>query len=136
MRARRGSARLEIVARVVDASALIAVGYMEPRAAMVEDLLGDHELHAPALLSYEWANVAARKMSEHPGRVEELRGQARMLGERTVTLHDVDVLAVIDLAHETGLTAYDAAYLWLAEALGADLVTLDGLLARVAASRR
>jgi len=39
---------------------------------------------------------------------------------------------VIELALETGLTAYDAAYLWLAVAHGAELVTLDARLARVA----
>jgi predicted nucleic acid-binding protein len=33
------------------------------------------------------------------------------------------------LAETTGLTAYDAAYLWLARHLGAGLVTLDCKLA-------
>jgi predicted nucleic acid-binding protein len=32
------------------------------------------------------------------------------------------------LALETGLTAYDASYLWLARRLGAELVTLDKAL--------
>ncbi len=39
----------------------------------------------------------------------------------------------LDLATETGLTAYDASYLWLARQLGAELVTLDQQLARAAA---
>jgi predicted nucleic acid-binding protein len=37
---------------------------------------------------------------------------------------------VVDLASATGLTAYDASYLWLARHLGAPLVTLDSRLAR------
>jgi len=39
---------------------------------------------------------------------------------------------VLDLAARTGLTAYDASYLWLARQLGADLVTLDRQLERAA----
>jgi predicted nucleic acid-binding protein len=36
------------------------------------------------------------------------------------------------MAQATGLSTYDASYLWLAGAVGADLVTLD---ARLAAAR-
>jgi predicted nucleic acid-binding protein len=39
--------------------------------------------------------------------------------------------AVLTLAAETGLTAYDASYLWLAMARDAELVTLDNRLARI-----
>jgi predicted nucleic acid-binding protein len=41
----------------------------------------------------------------------------------------VDHPRILDLAEATGLTAYDASYLWLARALGAELVTLDRKLA-------
>jgi predicted nucleic acid-binding protein len=40
---------------------------------------------------------------------------------------------VLELAESTGLTAYDASYLWLARELSAELVTLDGQLAKAAA---
>jgi predicted nucleic acid-binding protein len=43
----------------------------------------------------------------------------------------VDHAAVPDLAEATGLTAYDASYLWLARELKAELVTLDRKLAAV-----
>ena len=36
---------------------------------------------------------------------------------------------VLELAEATGLTAYDASYLWLARSLGGELVTLDLKLA-------
>ena len=39
-------------------------------------------------------------------------------------------------AAATGLTAYDASYLWLTRQLDADLVTLDQQLARADASFR
>lgn len=40
--------------------------------------------------------------------------------------------AVLTLAVATGLTPYDASYLWLARRLGLPLVTLDQTLARAA----
>jgi predicted nucleic acid-binding protein len=45
----------------------------------------------------------------------------------------VDHEGAIDLAVGTDLTAYDASYLWLHRQLGAELVTLDRLLAKAAA---
>jgi predicted nucleic acid-binding protein len=44
----------------------------------------------------------------------------------------VDHAAVVGLAAETGLTAYEASYLWLARSLGAVLITLDRRLERIA----
>jgi predicted nucleic acid-binding protein len=46
----------------------------------------------------------------------------------------VDHDGTVDLALKTGLTAYDASYLWLARRLGAELVTLDKELGRAAAT--
>ena len=40
----------------------------------------------------------------------------------------MDHAEVVALALETGLTAYDASYLWLARRLGLELVTLDKAL--------
>jgi predicted nucleic acid-binding protein len=45
-----------------------------------------------------------------------------------VDLVAVDTAAVVNVAEETGLTAYDASYLWLARELRSDLVTLDTAL--------
>jgi predicted nucleic acid-binding protein len=43
-----------------------------------------------------------------------------------------DYPAVLRLANESGITVYDAAYLWLARELDAELVTLDRKLAEAA----
>jgi predicted nucleic acid-binding protein len=48
----------------------------------------------------------------------------------------IDHGAVLDLASETGLTAYDASYLWLARQLKAELVTLERQLASAEAMTR
>ena len=42
----------------------------------------------------------------------------------------VDYDAALDLAERTGLTVYDASYLWLARQPEAELVTLDVRLAK------
>ena len=44
----------------------------------------------------------------------------------------VDHLAVLPLAEQCALTSYDASYLWLAQRLGGELITLDGRLGRAA----
>lgn len=44
----------------------------------------------------------------------------------------VDHVGVIELASKARLTAYDASYLWLAQRLGAELVTLDKELGQAA----
>ena len=46
-----------------------------------------------------------------------------------ISFDPVDFGSVLRLAIETGLTAYDASYLWLSRHLGARLVTLDRKLA-------
>jgi predicted nucleic acid-binding protein len=46
----------------------------------------------------------------------------------------VDHGGALELAATTGLTAYDASYLWLCRQLGATLVTLDKQLAKAEAA--
>ena len=51
-----------------------------------------------------------------------------------MTFLPVDQAGVVVLATATGLTAYDASYLWLARHLQAELVTLDRRLAAAASA--
>ncbi|MDO8679332.1 MAG: type II toxin-antitoxin system VapC family toxin [Acidobacteriota bacterium] len=46
-------------------------------------------------------------------------------------MDELDSAEVLELALRTGLTIYDAAYLWLAMSRDVELVTLDKELARV-----
>ena len=57
----------------------------------------------------------------------------RLLGKLDVEAVATDHDAVLVLALATGLTAYDASYLWLSRHLGAELVTLDRRLMTEAA---
>ncbi|MDA8048795.1 MAG: type II toxin-antitoxin system VapC family toxin [Rhodospirillales bacterium] len=118
--------------KVVDASALAALLFGEPRAAAVAASLEDARLAAPALLPFELANVCLTKMRRHRAQRKALRAAFRLAERLAIETVVVDHEAALDLAEATGLTAYDASYLWLARALGAELVTLDRKLAKVA----
>jgi predicted nucleic acid-binding protein len=121
---------------VVDASAMAALTFKEPAAAEVRDRLADRQIVAPHLLVYELLNTAAKKMRRHPDQAAAIRaGVERVLADDfAIYWSDVEPSPVIDLALQTGLTAYDASYLWLAKHLDAELVTLDAELG--AAARR
>ncbi len=116
---------------VVDASVLATIVFLEPAAAAARDRLKRHQLVAPRLLVYELMNAAVKKLRKHPGQKALIRGGlSKALGEEfDISWSDVDPVEVLKLATETGLTAYDASYLWLARYLHAELVTFDAALA-------
>jgi predicted nucleic acid-binding protein len=111
--------------KVVDASALSALLFGEPEGEAVALSLEEGRLVAPALLDYELANVCVMKCRRHPAQrqalIEAFGYRTRLSIEALTIDHD----AARALAEETGLTAYDASYLWLSRTLGAELVTLD-----------
>src|SRR6185437_14102654 len=115
--------------KVVDASAIAALLFGEPEADTVAERLAEGRLVAPSLLEFELANVCLLKSRQHPGLMAAFRLRARLGVEEIAVDHG----GVVGLAAATGLTAYDASYLWLARELGAELVTLDRKLARAAA---
>lgn len=88
------------------------------------------ELHvlAPPLLCLEVLNVAARRWRWSRAQLEQLAGALPGLG---FELLEPGLAGVARWASE-GLTAYDAAYLAVAEQTGAQLVTDDGEMVRTA----
>ena len=117
--------------KVIDASALAAIVFDEPRGDRVANRIADCELVAPTLLAYEMANVCWVKLRRNPRQRQELLAALLTPGLAPETLN-VDHPAVIELAGQTGLTTSDASYLWLARDLGVELVTLDRQLAEAA----
>ena len=118
--------------RVVDASALAALLFGEPDAERVVGALSSGLLVAPALLEFELANICVVKIRRYPHQRQCLR-QALGLRERmAIETVAVPTDEVVTLAEATGLTAYDASYLWLARRLHAELVTLDRKLGEAA----
>lgn len=118
--------------KIVDASAFAALLFGEPEAEAVVERVGNARLVAPSLLGFELANVCLIKTRRHPkqrlGLIAAFALRTRLAVEEVAVDHD-EVLA---LADSTGLTSYDASYLWLAQQFGAELVTLDQQLATAA----
>ena len=131
---RQSSGACAMNVTVVDASALIAVLLVEAEAEAVVSRLTDSKLTAPSLLPFEIAAVCAMRFRRDRQKVNFLREALRAFEALHVTTWPIDIFAVFELANETGLTAYDASYLWLARELGAELVTLDGELQRAYAA--
>ena len=74
-------------------------------------------------------------VNERRGRIAETETAAFLghLGRLPITIDsDTDGIRVLDLARRARLSVYDAAYLELAQRLGAPLATLDAPLARAA----
>jgi predicted nucleic acid-binding protein len=119
-----------VTAKVVDASAFAALSFQEDEADRARKSLSGFELHAPALLRFEMANVCLKKIRLHPTRRAELVEMHTRSFAVAIHEHEIDLAQTLDLAHRLSLSAYDASYLWLARALAADLVTLDDKLAK------
>lgn len=124
---------------VVDASALLAVILNEPKGPRVRSTLAGWveegvRLCAPTLLPYEWASSVTRALRDGRLGSHEL-GQAwydfRSFPIELHDLGDAGFVAAVEIASRLGRrSAYDAAYLALAQQLGAELWTLDGPLYR------
>ena len=117
--------------KVADASVVAALVFGEPEAGEAATLLSDAELVAPSLLKFELANTAWKKATRHPEKASLIAAGLRLALELDIRYVDVDHEAVLDLALEKDLTAYDASYLWLARTLKAPLATFDTRLKRV-----
>ena len=115
---------------VVDCSLLAAMLFQEPESPAAERKVIGRSLHAPALLDYEVANVAVKKSNS--GRAEVVGDAMLRYARASIELHDVDAAALVPLAQRYQLSAYDAAYLWLAAELRAPLATFDRRLGEAA----
>lgn len=115
---------------VLDASAAVD-WLLQTRAGMqIEDRIyqSDESLHAPHLLDLEVAQVLRRLVRE--GMIPPLRAREAVddLLDLRVTRYPHDVLLPRIWQLRQNLTAYAAAYVALAEELGAILLTRDGRL--------
>lgn len=127
---------------VLDANALIVLALDRQRAVAVEELLRvwkaeSEELHAPVLLRYEIASALAQAVSAGQLMSEAVADASQRIGSVPIVLHQLnDTPAVVAMAQRLERrSAYDAAYIVLAEELGTQLWTLDGRLARNAVAR-
>jgi predicted nucleic acid-binding protein len=116
---------------VVDTSAVIGVLAGQPRVArLVDRVINEGDLHAPHLIDVEFQH-ALRRLVVAGAISDDRAADARMdFADLTIVRYPHVSLAdrMWELRHN--VTAYDAAFLALAEALGAPLVTCDARLAR------
>ncbi len=117
---------------IADCSILASVLFDEPDRDTAAAALRGHELFAPDLVDHELVSAAVKKSRQG---LEEVAAQGLSdLKRLQLTRCAVDVEAQRRLALQHDLSAYDAAYLWLAAELGAPLATFDVKLG--AAARR
>ena len=114
---------------VVDASAIAAVLFQEADGDMVQAHVQDDTLIAPHLIDYELMNVGLVKIRRGIGNELLIRSMLSKVPFLRIRRVSVSTDAIIPLALQTGLSGYDAAYLWLARSLDVELVTLDRKLA-------
>lgn len=118
--------------KVIDASALGALVFGEPQAETIAGELMGATLAAPTLLRFELASICLKKMNKHPTQAVKLLAAFRLSKRLAIEILDVAHPEVIQLARQTGLTTYDASYLWLAHKLNGQVVTLDKRLTEAA----
>jgi predicted nucleic acid-binding protein len=122
---------------VVDASAALEVLLRTPAAPAVEDRLfaSGETLHAPHLTDLEVAQVLRRYAAA--GATTPERGHVALADFADFPINRYPHAVLLSRIWELrgGLTAYDAAYVALAEALDAPLLTRDRKLAGAAGHR-
>jgi predicted nucleic acid-binding protein len=113
---------------VVESSAMVDALVGEPVNPQLLALLADEELHAPTLLDFEVAS--ALRGHALGGKLDQLRLDEAVedFGALRIERHQMTELLghVLDL--RGNFTAYDAAYVVLAQALEAPLLTADSKL--------
>lgn len=116
---------------VVDAAAVVDAITGVQGCAELRNRLAAEELHAPALLDFEF--VSALRGLTLGGHLSPARASDALTDFHALTIYRWeagDALRRRAYSLRGNLTAYDAAYVALAEALGCELVTRDARLAR------
>ena len=120
---------------VVDSSVFAAIAFDELEAREALSLVKGYEFYAPFLMAFEVTNIAWKKVNRDPSqRLEILEGLTAALNT-PINWTAIDFNETLKLALETGLTAYDASYLYLAQTLGMPLATFDRKLRSTAQAR-
>ena len=115
---------------VVDASVILQAFFPDEAQAQAQALIRDHvsghvRLTAPTLLLYEVTNAVLQAVRR--GRIGDEEGEAILTAFEGlgIELEPVTWQQILPLARRFDRSAYDAAYLALAQARGEPLVTGD-----------
>lgn len=116
---------------VVDTSALVALLAEDPAPQAVDErLAADSDLHAPHLLDVEF--VHALRAMVRRGTLTSARAEAAFIGFDALTITRYPHVGLRERMWQLreNLTAYDASFVALSEALDVPLITADARLAR------
>jgi predicted nucleic acid-binding protein len=106
---------------------ILAAPALELRAAYLD---GQIAVFVPALLAYELANVLRYKPDLTAGQVQDAIRSLFDMGLEWVSPTSAAMRRAAEIAYACEATIYDAAFVALAESLGATYVTADERLAR------
>ena len=122
---------------VTDASVVLELLLKTTASPAVEARLLDSRetLHAPQLLDVEVAQVLRRYAARNEISVGRGRLALELLARLPITRHSHETLLPRIWTLRTNMTAYDAAYVALAEGLGATLLTRDERLSTATGAR-
>lgn len=115
---------------IIDASVLLQAFFADEAQSQAQTVVGEHiaghlRLKAPALLPFELSNAIWN--AERRGRITADQGDEILLamGELEIEIVPTGWGEALPLARKFGRTAYDAAYLALAQRLDEPFITGD-----------
>lgn len=117
---------------VVDTSAVLELLASERTdVALLERVSRDGDLHAPHLIDIEFAHALRGLLGRRELSLDRANEARRDFADLTITRYPHHPLADRIWALRSNLTAYDAAFIALAEELASPLITCDGKLRRI-----
>jgi len=121
---------------VLDTSALLDVLIGRPTSqSLLARVARDADLHAPHLIDIEVLHALRRLVRTSVVRGDRAAEARADLAELSITRYPLGSMADRVWELRDNLTAYDAAFVALAEALGAPLITCDRRLAKASSHR-
>lgn len=115
---------------IVDASVILQAFFPDEAQAQAQALVAEHiagklRLKAPALLPYELNNAVWT--AERRGRISAAQSDEilQAMGDLEIEVLMPEWTQILPLARQFGRSAYDAAYLALAQRLGEPFITGD-----------
>ena len=117
---------------VVDASVVAARVFEEAQREQAEAQMRGRSLCAPTLIDYEIINVALSKIRARGLSAADAARIVSLYANLDIERFDVDMPSTLNIGETFELSAYDAAYLWVAGHLRAPIATFDAHLAAAA----
>lgn len=115
---------------IIDASVILSAFFPDESQDQAQAVVSDHvagliELRAPDLLPYELADAVWQAERRERISTDQANEIIQAMAGLKIEILSLDWAEMLPLARRFGRSAYDAAYLVLAENLGEPLITAD-----------